>query len=95
MLILDEPTRGIDVGATAETYELIRTLTRAGLGVIVISSEMPERIGMSDRILVMSNGRVRAEMPANTATEEALLTASIPTSATAQSNLPTNTGEGQ
>ena len=95
VLILDEPTRGIDVGAKAEIYELIRTLTRAGLGVIVISSEMPELIGMSDRILVMSDGRIRAEMPANTATEEDILTAAIPLGATAQSNLPPQTGAGQ
>lgn len=78
VLILDEPTRGIDVGAKAEIYELIRELTRQGLGVIVISSEMPELIGLSDRILVMSDGRIRAELPSDTATEESILAAAIP-----------------
>lgn len=56
VLIFDEPTRGIDVGAKQEIYGLIRELARSGKGIIMISSEMPELIGMSDRILVMSNG---------------------------------------
>jgi L-arabinose transport system ATP-binding protein len=56
VLILDEPTRGIDIGAKSEIYNLIRDLTRAGLGLIVISSEMPELIGLSDRVLVLAGG---------------------------------------
>ena len=58
MLILDEPTRGIDVGAKQEIYQLINTLSEQGLGIIVISSEMDEILGMSDRLLVMCEGRV-------------------------------------
>ncbi len=56
--MLDEPTRGIDVGAKYEIYQLIIDLANKGKGVIVISSEMPELLGISDRILVMSNGKV-------------------------------------
>ena len=83
VLILDEPTRGIDVGAKAEIYELIRQLTKQGLGVIVISSEMPELLGLSDRILVMSDGRIRAELSGDQATEETILAAAIPHGAAA------------
>lgn len=78
VLILDEPTRGIDVGAKAEIYDLIRGLTRQGLGVIVISSEMPELLGLSDRILVMADGEIRAEFDRKEATEEAMLEAAMP-----------------
>ncbi len=58
IIILDEPTRGVDVGARAEIYQLIETLAANGLGVIVISSDLIEVIGASDRILVMSGGRI-------------------------------------
>ena len=58
IVILDEPTRGVDVGARSEIYQLIETLAAAGMGVIVISSDMLEVIGASDRILVMSGGRI-------------------------------------
>jgi len=58
ILLLDEPTRGIDVGAKYEIYQLIIDLAKKGKGVIVVSSEMPELLGICDRILVMSNGRV-------------------------------------
>ena len=58
ILILDEPTRGIDVGAKAEIHRLISQLARQGVAVIMISSEMPEVLGMSDRIMVMHEGRV-------------------------------------
>ena len=58
ILILDEPTRGIDVGAKAEIHRLISKLAGEGLAVIMISSEMPEILGMSDRIMVMHDGRV-------------------------------------
>ena len=57
MLLLDEPTRGVDVGAKAEIYRLIRRLADAGLAILMISSELPEVIGMSDRTLVMRDGR--------------------------------------
>ena len=58
ILLLDEPTRGIDVGAKYEIYQIIIELAKKGKGVIMVSSEMPELLGICDRILVMSNGRV-------------------------------------
>ncbi len=61
VLILDEPTRGIDVGAKAEIYNMMVDLARSGIAIIMISSEMPELIGMSDRILVMAGGRITGE----------------------------------
>jgi L-arabinose transport system ATP-binding protein len=73
VLILDEPTRGVDVGAKAEIYRLIAELAREGLALVVISSEMPELLGLADRILVMAGGRVVAEMPRDEATEERIL----------------------
>ena len=81
VLILDEPTRGIDVGAKSEIYALIRNLTKTGLGVIVISSEMPELIGLSDRILVMAEGRITAEFSGEAMTEENILRSAMPVSA--------------
>lgn len=62
ILILDEPTRGIDVGAKQEIYELINKLTQEGLGILMISSEMEEIIGMSDRMLVMAEGKIVGEL---------------------------------
>lgn len=62
ILIFDEPTRGIDVGAKQEIYGLICKLAEAGKSIIMISSEMPELIGMSDRIIVMSNGEIAGEL---------------------------------
>ena len=73
LLILDEPTRGIDVGAKAEIYALIRQLADNGLAILVISSEMPELIGLSDRIVVMASGRVVGEVSRAEATEESIL----------------------
>jgi L-arabinose transport system ATP-binding protein len=73
MLILDEPTRGIDVGAKAEIYALIRRLADSGLAILVISSEMPELIGLSDRIVVMATGRIVGEVNRADATEEGIL----------------------
>jgi len=73
LLILDEPTRGIDVGAKAEIYKLIGEMAAQGIGVIFISSELPEVLGVSDRIIVMQNGRITGEMPASQATEESVL----------------------
>ena len=62
VLIFDEPTRGIDVGAKQEIYALMTELAKQGKGIIMISSEMPELIGMSDRILVMSHGKIVGEL---------------------------------
>jgi ribose transport system ATP-binding protein len=73
LLILDEPTRGIDVGAKAEIYHLMRRLARQGTAIIMISSELPEIIGMSDRILVMHDGSVMGELSPLEATEERIL----------------------
>jgi len=73
VLILDEPTRGIDVGAKAEIYRLIDELAGEGLGVLLISSELPEILGLADRILVMQAGRITGELPAATATEGAVM----------------------
>ena len=63
ILIFDEPTRGIDVGAKAGIHELMRELARAGAAILMISSELPEVIGMSDRILVMRDGTIAGELP--------------------------------
>lgn len=73
IFIFDEPTRGIDVGAKVEIYRLMNTLTEQGAGVLMISSDLPEVLGMSDRILVMRGGRVVAEIDAADATQEAVL----------------------
>lgn len=75
VLILDEPTRGIDVGAKYEIYGIINQLAEAGKAVVVISSEMPELLGISDRIYVMNEGRFVAEMPAREASQEKIMRA--------------------
>ncbi|MBB5753980.1 sugar ABC transporter ATP-binding protein [Prosthecomicrobium pneumaticum] len=77
VLILDEPTRGIDVGAKAEIYRLIESLADAGLAILLISSEMPELLGLADRILAMAGGRITGELDGATATEEAVLALSM------------------
>jgi ribose transport system ATP-binding protein len=77
VLILDEPTRGVDVGAKKEIYQLINQFKREGLSIILVSSEMPEVIGMSDRILVMHEGQLSAEFPIEQATQEALMAAAV------------------
>jgi rhamnose transport system ATP-binding protein len=77
VLILDEPTRGVDVGAKVEIYNLMNRLTARGAGIIMISSELPELLGMSDRILVMHRGRLQAEIAAADATEERVLSAAL------------------
>ncbi|MGQ0569101.1 MAG: ATP-binding cassette domain-containing protein [Armatimonadota bacterium] len=74
VIILDEPTRGIDVGAKEELYAIIRDLARRGKALIVISSELPELIGVSDRILVLWEGQVAGMIDAATATEEQVVT---------------------
>jgi L-arabinose transport system ATP-binding protein len=73
VLILDEPTRGVDVGAKAEIYGVINQLTADGIAVIVISSELPEVLGLSDRIVVMQGGRVTGQLDHSEATEERVL----------------------
>ncbi|MEI3865584.1 sugar ABC transporter ATP-binding protein [Microbacterium sp. CCNWLW134] len=73
VLLMDEPTRGIDVGTKAEIYRLIRQLAAQGTAVIAVSSELPELIGMSDRIIILHEGRVSGEVPAEGADDEILL----------------------
>ncbi|MEO9337424.1 multiple monosaccharide ABC transporter ATP-binding protein [Mesorhizobium sp. SB112] len=73
ILILDEPTRGIDVGAKFEIYTIIRDLAAAGKSIIVISSEMPELLGITDRLYVMNKGRLVGELPSATATQEKIM----------------------
>ena len=74
VLLLDEPTRGIDVGAKYEIYELIQGLSKQGKSVIMVSSEMPELLGVCDRILVMSGGRLAGEVDANNTSQEEIMT---------------------
>ncbi|MBI3565627.1 MAG: sugar ABC transporter ATP-binding protein [Elusimicrobia bacterium] len=77
VLLLDEPTRGVDVGAKVEIYELINRLTQNGLAVVLVSSELPELIGMSDRIVMMRAGRVMGEFSRAEATPERLIAAAL------------------
>jgi erythritol transport system ATP-binding protein len=75
VLFMDDPTRGIDVGAKAEMFEIMNRLAAQGLGIIFVSSELKEILGVSDRILVMSKGRITSEFTRETATEAALVAA--------------------
>ena len=75
VLILDEPTRGVDVGAKAEIYALMRELTAAGMSILFISSEMPELLGMCDRILVMHEGKLTGEFDRSQMSQQALMRA--------------------
>ena len=77
IFIFDEPTRGVDVGAKVEIYHLMNRLTARGAGIIMISSELPELLGMSDRILVMHRGHIQAELAAAEASEERVLSAAL------------------
>ena len=73
LMILDEPTRGIDVGAKYEIYTLMNSLVEQGMSILMISSELPEILGMSDRIYVMSAGKINGEMPVEDATQERIM----------------------
>ena len=73
MLLLDEPTRGIDVGAKYEIYQLIINLAKEGKAVIMVSSEMPELLGVCDRIIVISGGRLAGEVNASKTTQEEIM----------------------
>jgi ribose transport system ATP-binding protein len=73
ILLIDEPTRGVDVGAKREIYALLRELAARGVGIVMVSSELPEVLGMSDRILVMREGRITAELDAAEANEERIM----------------------
>jgi putative multiple sugar transport system ATP-binding protein len=73
ILILDEPTRGIDVGAKYEIYTIMNRLVDQGMSIIMISSELPEILGMSDRVYIVSSGRITGEMPIAEASQEAIM----------------------
>jgi len=75
VLILDEPTRGIDIGAKVAVHRMISDLAASGLGIILISSDLPEILAMSDRILVLHEGRITAEIAHQDATEERVMVA--------------------
>lgn len=77
VIVVDEPTRGIDVGAKSEIFALIDELAGNGLAVVMMTSEMPELLGLSDRIFVMAGGRITATFPRDGATQEAILNAAI------------------
>ncbi|MEU9183241.1 sugar ABC transporter ATP-binding protein [Streptomyces sp. NPDC048484] len=100
VLILDEPTRGIDVGAKVEIYQLVNELTAAGHAVLMISSDLPEVLGMSDRVLVMAQGRITGELSADEATQDSVMALAVSTpTASVTSNTHNNTnsatsGEG-
>ncbi len=82
VLILDEPTRGIDVGTKAAVHALMSQLAQQGMAILMISSELPEILGMSDRVLVMREGRITAQIERSEATQEKILafaTQSVPT----------------
>jgi rhamnose transport system ATP-binding protein len=74
-LIVDEPTRGIDVGTKAEVHRLLSSLAQEGVGVLMISSELPEVLGMADRIYVMSEGRITQELSRSEASAEKVMAA--------------------
>lgn len=78
MVLLDEPTRGIDVGAKTDVYHLIGKLAQQGLAVMFSSSELDEVMALADRILVMADGRITADLPRADATREKLISASTP-----------------
>jgi ribose transport system ATP-binding protein len=78
ILLFDEPTRGIDVGAKSAIHDLVRRLARDGAAVLMVSSELPELLGMSDRIIVMRDGRIAGELPAG-ATEEDVVALAVGT----------------
>jgi rhamnose transport system ATP-binding protein len=82
VIILDEPTKGVDVGAKAAIFEIMNELAQAGYGIVMVSSEMPEVLGMSDRIVVMREGRVSATLDTADATQEKILSAAMATATT-------------
>jgi len=93
LLILDEPTRGIDVGAKAEVHHIINALAQQGIGIIMISSDLPEVLGMSDRVLVMREGRQMGIFDRAQATQERIMAAAIG-GAIPDSPAPRADGEG-
>ena len=78
ILVLDEPTRGIDIGVKAEFYDMIGELAEAGRAILLISSELPELLSLCDRVLVMSEGRLTADIARKDATQENIMQAAVP-----------------
>ena len=83
VLIIDEPTRGIDVGTKAEVHRLLSTLAGQGMAVLMISSELPEVLGMADRVLVVREGRITANIQRADATAESVMLAATQSAGTA------------
>jgi rhamnose transport system ATP-binding protein len=79
LLIIDEPTRGIDVGTKAEVHRLLSELAGQGMAILMISSELPEVLGMADRVLVVCEGRLTADLPRESATPESVMRAATQT----------------
>ena len=73
VIFLDEPTRGVDVGAKSEIHRILRDLAREGVGIVMISSELPELIGVCDRVLVVREGRISGELSGKDMTEENIM----------------------
>jgi ABC-type sugar transport system ATPase subunit len=78
VLLVDEPTRGVDVGARADLHHLLRRVADGGTAVLLASSDLPELLGVADRIAVMAEGRLSAVLDAGAATEEAVMAAAVP-----------------
>ena len=87
VMILDEPTRGVDVGAKAEIHSLINELAKEGVAVVLVSSELPEIIAMSDRILVMAAGEITGELARDEADQEKIMNLAVPKSASLDSTI--------
>ena len=81
LIMLDEPTRGIDIGAKSEIYAIVYGLARRGVGVLVVSSELPEVMGLCDRVLVMRQGKFVADLPRGARTPEEILSLALPVTA--------------
>ena len=78
VILLDEPTRGIDIGAKHEIYGIIYELAKSGIAVVFSSSELPEVLGISDRIIIMREGEIAGELPRQTAEEAKILSLAMP-----------------
>jgi len=89
IILLDEPTRGIDVGAKSEIYSIIYQLAQRGVGVVVVSSELPEVLGICDRIIVMRQGKIVAELPREQASQQRLLNLALPVGTEQEQEEPT------
>ena len=74
VLILDEPTRGVDVGAKREIYQLMNELAERGIAILMVSSDLPEVLGVSDRIIVLHEGKISGELSRQEATQEKIMT---------------------